>query len=285
MRCIVSSASAYPLKPNDLRGRTQLHTLPSLPSFVPCLCLGHHTDGGIIMDIVLIGGSIEALLLSIELVNEHNISIVELEAEIGLPAHHPGRIVDLKSLDGFFTDQQQSFLELKENQDGWGCRWEWVMKHTAAIAARRGVSFLTRTRIRSCTRHDASYVLELTSTERTTPTHIVADRVVLMSQPSTAPGGRDHTLLPSTPLAFPSPQLIEWFGGTVLTTDVRNDVGADLVLKRNDGTTELWWSTTPPWTPPRGFLEQCRVRLPEDTAKLSLDSVMSRSRDFAADFL
>ena len=84
------------------------------------------------MDIVLIGGSIEALLLSIELVNKHNISIVELEAEIGLPAHHPGRIVDLKSLDGFFTDQQQSFLELKENQDGWGCRWEWVMKHIAA---------------------------------------------------------------------------------------------------------------------------------------------------------
>ena len=59
------------------------------------------------MDIVLIGGSIEALLLSIELVNEHNVSIVELEAEIGLPVHHPGRIVDLKLLDGFFTDQQK----------------------------------------------------------------------------------------------------------------------------------------------------------------------------------
>ena len=252
---------------------------------MPRLCIGHHTDGGTIVNIVLIGGSIEALLLSLELVNEHNVSIVELEAEIGLPVHHPGRIIDLKRLDGLFTDQQQSFLELKENEDGWGCRWEWVMKHTAAIAARHGVSFLTRTRIRSCTQHNASYVLELTSTERTTPTHIVADRVVLMTHPSTAPGGRDHILLPSTPLAFPSPRLIEWFGGTVLTADARNDVGADLVLERNDGTTELWWSTTPPWTPPRGFLEQCRVRLPKDTAKLSFDSVMSRSRDFAADFL
>ena len=239
-----------------------------------------------IVDIVLIGGSIEALLLSLELVNDHNVSIVELEAEIGLPAHHPGRIVEPKLLDGFFTNQQQSFLELKENQDGWGCRWEWVMKHTAAIAARRGVSFLTRTRIRSCTQHDASYVLELTSTERTTPTHIVADRVVLMNHHSmTAPGGRNHNLLPSSPLAFPSPRLADWFGGTVLTADVRHDVGADLVLERNDGTAELWWSTTPSWTPPRGFLEQCRVRLPKDTAKLSLDSVMSRARDFAVDFL
>ena len=237
------------------------------------------------MDIVLVGGSIEALLLSLEVVNDHNVSIVELEAEIGLPVHHPGRIIDLACLDGFFTDQQQSFLELKENEDGWGCRWEWVMKHTAAMAARRGVSFLTRTRIRSCTQHDASYVLELTSTERTTPTHIVADRVVLMNPPLTAPGGRDHHLLPSSPPAFPSPHLTEWFGGTVLSTDVRNDVGADLVLERSDGTTELWWSTTPSWTPPQGFLEQCRVRLPKDTAKLSLDSVMSRVRDFATDFL
>ena len=194
-------------------------------------------------------------------------------------------LFEFQLLDGFFTDQQRSFLELKENQDGWGCRWEWVMKHTAAIAARRGISFLTRTRIRSCTQHDASYVLELTSTERTTPTHIVADRVVLMSHPSTAPGGRDHTLLPSSPLVFPSPHLTEWFGGTVLTADVRNDVGADLILERNDDTTELWWSTTPSWTPPRGFLEQCRVRLPEDSTKVSLDSVMSRVRDFAANFL
>ena len=252
---------------------------------MPGFCPGHRTNGGIIMDIVLVGGSIEALLLSLEVINDHNVSIVELEAEIGLPVHHPGRIIDLACLDGFFTDQQQSFLELKKNEDGWGCRWEWVMKHTAAIAARRGVSFLTRTRIRSCTQHDASYVLELTSTERTTPTHIIADRVVLMNPPSTAPGGRDHHLLPSSPLAFPSPHFTEWFGGTVLSTDVRNDVGADLVLERSDGTTELWWSTTPSWTPPRGFLEQCRVRLPKDTAKLSLDSVMSRVRDFAIDFL
>ena len=238
------------------------------------------------VDVVLVGGSIEALLLSLELVSDHNVSIVELEAEIGLPVQHPGRIIDRASIANLFTDEQQSFLELKENEDGWGCRWEWVMKHTAANAARRGVNFLTRTRIRSCTQHDATYVLELTSTERTTPTHIAADRVVLMRHPSkTAPGGRDHTFLPSPPPTFPSPQLTEWFGGTVLTADAHTDVGADLVLERKDATTELWWSTPTSWSPPQGFLEQCRVHLPKDTAELSLDSVMSRVRDFVPHFL
>ena len=72
------------------------------------------------MDVVLIGGSIEALLLSLELVSDHNVSIVELEAEIGLPVQHPGRIIDRASIANLFTDEQQSFLELKENEDGWG---------------------------------------------------------------------------------------------------------------------------------------------------------------------
>lgn len=253
---------------------------------MPGLCFGHHTSGGLSVHIALIGGSIEALLLSLELIGDHSVSIIELEAEIGLPVQHPGRIVDPSCLDGFFSDEQQSFLELKQNEHGWGCRWDWVMKHTAAIAARRGVSFLTRTRIRSCTQHDETYIIELTSTERTTPTHIVTDRVVLVTNPSAgAPGGRRHVLSPSIPQSFPAPQSIEWFGGTVLTADIEGNTGAHLVLERSDDTTELWWPAVATWTPSRGFLEQCRVQLPQDISQISLDSVMSRVRDFRSDFV
>ena len=51
-----------------------------------------------IVHVVLIGGSIEALLLSIELSSQHNVTIVELEAEIGLPVQHPGRIINPSDL-------------------------------------------------------------------------------------------------------------------------------------------------------------------------------------------
>ena len=238
-----------------------------------------------IVHVVLIGGSIEALLLSIELSSQHNVTIVELEAEIGLPVQHPGRIINPSDLQPYLSPEQISFLELKENEDGWGCRWDWVMKHFAAVAARRNVSFLTRTRIQSCTKHDNTYVLELTSSERTTPTHMVADRAVLMTGQTGAPGGREHHLSPSRPSKFPSPEASEWFGGTVLSDDVDEATGADLILARGDGMTELWWLTSSSWVPQRGYLEQCRVHLPSKKSELSLDSVMSRVRDFLTKFV
>ena len=237
------------------------------------------------MRIVLIGGTIEALLLSIELCPHHDVTIIELEAEIGLPVQHPGRILDPSTLQPYFTADQISFLELKENEDGWGCRWDWVMKHFAAVAARQNVSFFTRTRIQSCTKHDNTYVLELTSSERTTPTHMVADRVVLMVGQTDAPGGRTHHLSPSRPSEFPSSESTEWFGGTVLSDDVIGTTGADLTLARGDGMTELWWSTSSSWVPQRGYLEQCRARLSSQKSELSLDSVMSRVRDFLTEFV
>ena len=238
-----------------------------------------------IVRVVLIGGSIEALLLSIELSSQHDITIIELEAEIGLPVQHPGRIMDPSTLHHYFTSEQISFLELKENEDSWGCRWDWVMKHFAAVAARQNVSFFTRTRIQSCTKHDNTYVLELTSSERTTPTHMVADRVVLMADQAGAPGGRAHHFSPSRPSKFPSPETTEWFGGTVLSGEADVAAGADLMLARGDGMTELWWSTSSSWVPQHGYLEQCRVHLSSKKSELSLDSVMSRVRDFLTKFV
>ena len=238
-----------------------------------------------IVRVVLIGGSIEALLLSIGLSPQHDVTIIELEAEIGLPVQHPGRILNPSELQHYFSPDQISFLELKENEDGWGCRWDWVMKHFAAVAARQNVSFFTRTRIQSCTEHDNTYVLELTSSERTTPTHMITDRIVLMPGQAGAPGGRAHHLSPSRPSEFPSSETTEWFGGTVLSGDVDEATGADLILARGDGMTELWWSASSSWVPPRGYLEQCRVHLSSKKSELSLDSVMSRVRDFLIDFV
>ena len=83
------------------------------------------------MNIVLVGGTLEALLLSAELIKDHDVSIIEIEAEIGLPVHHPGRVIDRSLLDQYMDSEQQSFLKLKTNEQGWGCRWEWIVKHVA----------------------------------------------------------------------------------------------------------------------------------------------------------
>ena len=123
---------------------------------------GHSTQRVIHMNIVLIGGTVEALVLAWELGADHNITVIEIEAEMGLPMTHPGRIMNSSILDDLFSEEQIAFLALKENPDGYGCRWDWVMKHLAANVARRGVSFMTRTRVLSCTKQDDVYPVSYT---------------------------------------------------------------------------------------------------------------------------
>ena len=64
--------------------------------------------------IALIGGTIEALVLAHHLVEKNDVIIIEMEAELGLPVNHPGRVVDQNLLDTYFTSEQQTFLSLHD---------------------------------------------------------------------------------------------------------------------------------------------------------------------------
>ena len=237
------------------------------------------------MHVVLVGGTAEALVLSHHLATEHTVSIVELEAELGLPVQFPGRVVDRSLLSDYFTDEQISFLMLRENVDGWGCRWDWIVKHLAANAARKGVQCYTRTRILSCTTTEAGTVIHLSSNERDLPSHLFADRVIAMHpvEPS-GPGRRRHQWSPHSPERFPETTHITWFGGSVLPSDATRAPDPTLTLERGDDMTEVWWSSPPTWTPLHGFIEQCCLQLPSDVDLLSFDGVVSRVREYANTF-
>lgn len=229
------------------------------------------------MNVVLIGGTVEALVFAHHLQEHHQVYLIELEAELGLPVMHPGRVINLNLLNEYMTEEQQSFLLLSENQQGWGCRWDWVLKHLAANISRQGVMCMTRTRVLSCTKNGKQYVLELSSSERDFPTHLIADRVVLMSPLQTSgPGLRHHCLDPHQPEIFPVNDGIEWKGGTVLTEEASNAPPTDLHLQRGDGMTELWWKGEMTWEPPRGFFENSWAVLSTDPDELSFDGVVSR---------
>lgn len=233
------------------------------------------------MNVILIGGTIEALVLAHHLQAEHHVIIIELEAELGLPVMHPGRVVNPELLNNYMTDEQQSFLLLSQNEQGWGCRWDWVLKHLAANITRKGVQCFTRTRILSCEKENEQYILQLSSTERHLPTHLMADRVIVMSPRQTsAPGQRYHCLEPIQPEQFPENDGVEWNGGTVLTEDAKGAPNTDLHLNRGDGMTELWWKEEMAWEPPRGFFESTSVVLSANSDELSFDGVVSRVLDF-----
>jgi hypothetical protein len=229
------------------------------------------------MNIVLVGGTIEALVLAHHLQEHHQVFLVEIEAELGLPVLHPGRVIQQDVLDVYMTKEQQSFLLFSPNPHGWGCRWDWVLKHLAANVARQGVMCFTRTRILSCTKQGEQYSLELSSSERSLPTHLIADRVVIMNHPhTTGPGRRRHRFQPDQPPYFPQNETAEWNGGTVLSEDAKQAPATELRLERADGLTELWWKGDMEWQPPRGFFESSSAMLSPDIDELSFDGVVSR---------
>ena len=228
--------------------------------------------------IALIGGTIEALVLAHHLVEKNDVTIIEMEAELGLPVNHPGRVVDQNLLDTYFTSEQQTFLSLQSNADGWGCRWDWIMKHLAANIARHGVQFLTRTRVLSSTKKNQTIHLELTSTERDKPTLLTVDRLALTeSSEKRGPGNRQHSLSPHPPITLSFPDTVTWFGGTVVSEDATTAPNPDLFLSRGDGMTELWWLNKPSWSPSRGFIEQCTPHLSKNLDDLSFDSAVLRA--------
>ena len=236
--------------------------------------------------IALIGGTIEALVLAHHLLEKNDVIIIEMEAELGLPVNHPGRVIDPNLLDTYFTSEQQTFLSLQSNSDGWGCRWDWIMKHLAANIARDGVQFLTRTRVLSSTKKNQTIHLELTSTERDKPTILTVDRLVLTeSSEKRGPGNRQHSLFPHSPITLSFPDTVPWFGGTVVSEDATSAPGPNLCLSRADGMTELWWLDRPLWSPSRGFIEQCTPHLSEDPEDLSFDSAVLRALERLSTFV
>ena len=236
------------------------------------------------MNVVLVGGTVEALVLAHHLSSDHTVFLVEIEAELGLPVTHPGRIYDRSILKEYITKEQESFLLLTKNPQGWGCRWDWLLKHLAANVARNGVNCYTRTRILSCSKQGEQYSLELTSGERDLPTHLIADRVIVMQRAENIhPGRRHHRLVPDQPEIFPQEDGVEWKGGTLLTADAKAAPHTDLHLNRGDGMTELWWKGDLTWYPSRGFFESSTTVLHANSDELAFDSVVARVLSFLND--
>lgn len=235
------------------------------------------------MKILLLGASLDSLLLASMLQSKgHDVTLIEIEAEIGLPLHHPGRVIDVGLLSNYFSQEQLDFLSLKENLDGWGCRWEWILKHMAHSVVLQGVVCLLRTRVLDIQKNDSTYQVLISDNERDLPTHLVVDKVIDMErQHSTRPGRLTHVQSPSNIMKYPFSKQEPWFGGMALTSIVGDQqTSADLTLEHADGLVELWWRGNPPWEPKNGFIETCNIDLPSLVSEISFDAIVQRVDSF-----
>ena len=234
------------------------------------------------MNVCIIGGTLEALLLAMHYQEKGTVSIFEIDAELGLPISHPGRVLNPSLFNEYFSPQQIEFLKLSSNPDGWGCRWEWVMKHMTSVAASKGVNIYPRTRVLSMEQlHDCIRVIT-TNNERHQPTEFDADLIISTHEESTKPGRLQHVLDESLTISFKEQEHIPWFGGTLLTLHhpYPSMPKPALTLSRSDGQTEVWWKGECPWIPPAGYLETCSGSLSSLVDDLSFDAIVQRVSDF-----
>ena len=234
------------------------------------------------MNVCIIGGTLEALLLAIHYQKKGIVSIFEIDAELGLPIAHPGRVLDPTLLDEYLTQDQIEFLKLSPNPDGWGCRWEWVMKHMTTVAASMGVNIYPRTRVLSMRQHGETTRVSTTKNERHQPIEFDADLIISTRETSRKPGRLQHVVDESLVISFTNQEYVQWFGGTLLTLHhpLSSMPTPALTLSRSDGQTEVWWQGECPWTPPTGYLETCLGSLPSSVDALSFDAILHRVNDF-----
>ena len=224
------------------------------------------------VNIVLVGSNVASMLLAHRLSTEHNVIIVEQEAEVGMPVRHPGLVHDLELLSEFIPTRHQHVLQLQHNPsiDAFGCRWEWVCKLLVIELTRRGVNVRTRARIVDSTTTDDDVVcLHLVTSLGDDVLYV--DRVVDMRYGVNGPGSTQHMLDTDHIVSWSRPTMAKAHGMVVLKEESANAPSATLIVHRKDGTSEVWWQQTPSWTPLHGALERMNGQLPKDASLWSFD--------------
>jgi len=222
------------------------------------------------------------MISALELCSKYHITILELNAEIGLPSTSPGHVYDLNLLETYLDSTQMEFLQPYSIEHGYTLRSEWVLKHLGSIAAKNGVNVLTRTRITECYTSPTGFTVEyigagLKQSGQIECEHLVDDRQWTYS----APGSKQHNLGGLNDTIQPDfGEFIHIHGGTSLSSDCTSLPEQVYSLPRHEGLTEVW-QETPVWNPQHGWIESIECFLPRELAKRSIDAQIIEGRSIA----
>ena len=232
--------------------------------------------------IIFVGGTFANLTAAIELVEQYEVKIFELNAEIGLPSKSPGHIKNPSHLSKYFSTEQMEFLRLHPFSDGFTLRSEWGLKHLAVHAAQKGIEIFTRTRITSCFETPDGFTIEFqgggsNSFGQFDCHHLVND----IQWTYQAPGAKQHTLVDSSNIHIPKfGKFIEMHGGTALTKDCTDIPHDTYTLPRSEGLTEVWQQVET-WKPHHGWIETIQNSIPVNIDERCIDAQVLQGWEIA----
>tara|TARA_B110000881_G_C18529759_1_gene492351 strand:+ start:507 stop:1235 length:729 start_codon:yes stop_codon:yes gene_type:complete len=229
--------------------------------------------------VVLIGGTFSNLVTAIELSQTHHITLIELNAEIGLPSISPGYIQNQELLTHYLTPKQIKFLQLHKFEEGFTLRSEWGLKHLAVHAAVKGVEIFTRTRITDCVETGNGFSIEFQgggpNSSGRVDCHSLINDIQWTYQ---APGAKLHTLPDSAKIHTPEfGTFCQMHGGTALKNDCVGIPDGTTTLPRFEGLTEVW-QTSEDWVPKKGWIETIDCFLPTLVEKRCIDVQINEGR-------
>ena len=206
--------------------------------------------------ITITGGGLIGLFCADILSSNHDVTIIEINAEIGFPANFPGIINQSNSISKMLDSEELSNLYIFDNGNKINFRTEWFVKLLSHKLAKNKVDIIHRTRIESTSIVKEQLNLELKGSD-SNKKHLITDKLVNFSESLIlGPKGQIHTIDDSLDqIINPKIPTKQFFVGTCLRSNVSNLDKSKLVIERSDGLAEVWYELSEKQTPKQGWIE------------------------------
>ena len=223
-------------------------------------------------EIVIIGGSIEGLILSILSAEEHNVTLIDIHPEIGFPCTIPGWIEQIEVLQKYLDSDEINQLNPLQNTNGYAISGEWLFKLLTIKATQSGVNILLRSRVSNVVQFGIEITVQYTGGINGAGGEISCNKLFDLTGLSTvAPGNLQHQITQQQE-ENKQPIFSHW-GGIALSQECQNNTPKPILqLIRNNGLSELWYDDKPTWTPSSGWIETMKNTTPKPIKDMSIDN-------------
>ncbi|MCS5533015.1 MAG: hypothetical protein NZ736_02010 [Candidatus Poseidoniaceae archaeon] len=227
-------------------------------------------------NIVIIGGGVEGLILSILSAENHNVTLIDIHPEIGFPCTVPGWVENIETLQKYLNDEEIKQLNPLQNTNNISISGEWLFKILTIKAVQAGVDILLRCRVTNIDQSGPQPSIHFLGGNNSGNGNILCNKFFDLTKFSAAaPGQLKHNI--TTTSKQPIVPTFDHWGGIALSKECQNNPSNPILqLTRSGGLCELWYDNKPTWTPTSGWIEIMKNTTPKPIKEMSIDASIAR---------
>ncbi|MDB4656937.1 hypothetical protein OAE50_01580 [Candidatus Poseidoniaceae archaeon] len=230
--------------------------------------------------ITITGGGLIGLFCADILSSKHNVTIIEINAEIGFPANFPGIISQSNNISKLLDSAELSNLYIFDTGNQINFRTEWFVKLLSHKLAKSKVDIIHRTRIESILLEKNQLNLQLKGSESNFKT-LETDKLIDFSETLLpGPKGQIHTIEGNLDqIIKPDIPTKQFFVGTCLRNDLINLNKSKIIIERSDGLAEVWYEVNEKETPKQGWIESKILNAYYNSKIMTVDDYYKKAQD------